>query len=190
MSPILESIGSVKGFGWSSLVLVAPSSYESIATATVGAGGAANITFNTIPTTYKHLQLRMNLFNSTGSNCFVTFNGDTGTNYWQHGIESYGGGSASVYGGGNQYAAFNGNLVLSDTYPGISIMDIFDYQNTSFYKVAKANYGTDNNTSGYSRNFYGDATWGNTAAITSINIFSQTSVWSQYSQIALYGIKG
>ena len=167
-------------------------SFESIATFTAGAGGSENITFTEIPATYKHLQLRMFLFNSSGTNCFVTFNGDATTNYWQHGIESYGGGSTSVYGGGNKYGGFVGNLVLSDTYPGVSILDIFDYRNTSLYKVIKGSYGTNMNVSspGYSRNFYSDATWGSTAAITSINMQSQTSVFAQHSTIALYGIKG
>ncbi len=189
MSPILDSIGSVKAFGWGSVVSV-PNSFESIATVTVGPAGAANITFSTIPTTYKHLQLRMNLFNSVGTNCFVTFNGDTNNNYWQHGVESYGGGSTAVNGGGNLYGGFVGNLVLSDIYPGNSVLDIFDYQNTSYYKVIKGNYGTNMNSSGYSRNFYSDATWGSTSPITSINLSSQTSIWVEHSQVALYGIKG
>lgn len=32
--------------------------YDSIATTTVGAGGAASITFSSIPSTYQHLQIR------------------------------------------------------------------------------------------------------------------------------------
>ena len=183
--PILGTVASQfsgKAFG----------SFESIATVAADSNGLSDINFNTIPATYAHLQLRMNLFNSSGTNAFVTFNGDTTTNYWQHGIESYGGGSTSVYGGGNQYAGFVGNLVLSNTYPGVSILDIFDYQNTSIRKVIKGSYGTNMNLAspGYSRNFYSDATWGNTSAITSINIQCQTGVFSQYSTISLYGIKG
>ena len=34
-------------------------SYESIATVTVGSGGAANVEFTSIPGTYTHLQIRM-----------------------------------------------------------------------------------------------------------------------------------
>ena len=33
-------------------------SYESIATTTVGSGGASSITFSSIPATYAHLQIR------------------------------------------------------------------------------------------------------------------------------------
>ena len=33
-------------------------SYESIATVTVGAGGSSSISFTSIPSTYKHLQIR------------------------------------------------------------------------------------------------------------------------------------
>jgi hypothetical protein len=41
--------------------LVAPpvGDFESIATVTVGGGGAANVEFTSIPATYTHLQLRI-----------------------------------------------------------------------------------------------------------------------------------
>jgi hypothetical protein len=39
--------------------LSAVGDYESIATVTVGSGGAANVEFTSIPATYTHLQLRL-----------------------------------------------------------------------------------------------------------------------------------
>ena len=64
-----------------------PKSYDSIATTTVGAGGASSVTFSSIPQTYTHLQLRYfggNNANPGGSG-FVSFNGDTtDANYYDH----------------------------------------------------------------------------------------------------------
>ena len=54
MSPILESIGSVKGFGWGSFSI--PPSFESIATVTV-ASNAYSVDFTSIPQTYNSLQI-------------------------------------------------------------------------------------------------------------------------------------
>jgi hypothetical protein len=56
VSPILESIGSVKGFGWGAAGLLPPS-YESIATVNI-TGNTSTVNFNSIPSTFKHLQLR------------------------------------------------------------------------------------------------------------------------------------
>ena len=78
---------------------VAPSSYESIATAT-GTGSSATITFSSIPSTYEHLQIRFT-GKGTGSaevDTSIRFNSDTGSNYAWH----------QVYGYGTSAAASNG----------------------------------------------------------------------------------
>ena len=68
--------------------LFAPSgAYDSIATTTVGAGGASSITFSSIPSTYTHLQVRITAKGNRGiviENAYLTFNGDSGTNYNAH----------------------------------------------------------------------------------------------------------
>ena len=65
-----------------------PSSYESIATTTVGAGGATDVTFSSIPSTYQHLQIRALAGNNNGStgvgSFYVQLNADTGNNYSWH----------------------------------------------------------------------------------------------------------
>jgi hypothetical protein len=70
---------------------VAPSSYESIATVTVGSGGSSSIDFTSIPSTYKHLQLRI-MANANASNRIcIAYNSDTNTsNYNSHYIEGNG----------------------------------------------------------------------------------------------------
>jgi hypothetical protein len=63
-------------------------SYESIATVTVGSGGAANVEFTSIPATYTHLQVRgigRSLEANTGVDVqYLRFNSDTGSNYAWH----------------------------------------------------------------------------------------------------------
>ena len=58
--------------------------YDSIATSTVGAGGAASIVFSSIPSTYTHLQIRGIVRISAIAEMRMQFNGDTATNYSWH----------------------------------------------------------------------------------------------------------
>ena len=43
-----------------------PYFYDSIATVVVGSGGASSITFSSVPSTYKHLQIRFIARNDVG----------------------------------------------------------------------------------------------------------------------------
>ena len=51
-------MGLILGILDSGAAAAAATSFESIATVTVGSGGAANVEFTSIPGTYTHLQLR------------------------------------------------------------------------------------------------------------------------------------
>jgi hypothetical protein len=69
------------------------------------------------------------------------------------------------------------------------IIDILDYANTNKYKTLRALSGFDNNGSGTVR--LGSSLWISTVAISSIQIFNYGgSDFNEYSQFALYGIKG
>jgi len=58
--------------------------YESIATA-IGTGSSGTITFGSIPSTYKHLQIR-SIQRVASGNAYikVQFNNDTNSNYTYH----------------------------------------------------------------------------------------------------------
>ena len=62
-------------------------SFESIATVTVGAGGQSTVSFSSISQTYAHLQLRF-MARVTGAttldNLTMRFNGVSGTSYTTH----------------------------------------------------------------------------------------------------------
>jgi hypothetical protein len=169
---------------FSSGVAASTNSYESIATVTVGSGGAANIEFTSIPSTYTHLQIRgIGLITSAGG-FTVQFNSDTGSNYSWH--QLYGEGSiAQSNSGATQtfmYMAYGGG---SATAPNALVTDILDYANTNKYKTLRSLSGNDLNGSGGIQFWSGN--WRSTSAITSIKV---TASFNQYSQLALYGIKG
>lgn len=162
--------------------IILPGDYESIATVTVGSGGSSSISFSSIPSTYKHLQLRIFGSGAT-SDGLIYFNGDTtNANYYRH----------EVYGNGATVSAdaFNAPYYdaggISSSYPLVEIIDILDYANTNKNKTLRNLWGYDFNGSG--RVGLLSIGWTNTSAISSISLSNRT--YNQYSQIALYGIRG
>jgi hypothetical protein len=182
------STGVKRSKVWDQSAVVVTNSYESIATQVVGAGGAASITFSSIPGTYKHLQIRT--FARTPSNTLAVFqvNGDNGNNYAIHRIN--GNGSTVV---ANNTVSYNyGGVSLTPSASDIfsaGIIDILDYANTSKTKVFKTLSGWDANGSGQVE--MRSSLWNSTSAITSL-VFTTDSGGSfqQYTHFALYGIKG
>ena len=171
------------------------SSFESIQTVTVGAGGSASVTFSSIPATYTHLQVRgIARTNRSGSNqdaIRYRFNSDTGSNYSHHyllGNGSAASSSANTSITGPLMDGFTESDNLAGAFGGF-ILDILDYANTNKYKTCRSLSGREDNTSGAI--WLESGLWMNTAAISSVVLIpvSGTSI-DQYSSFALYGIKG
>ena len=170
--------------------------YESIATTTVGTA-TSTVTFSSIPSTYKHLQLRLVTRNTSSNNYNAWFqmqiNGDTGANYSEHALTGNGS-SATAFG-----AASNASIDAwvnpgSDAGAGIfgaSIIDILDYTNTNKYKTIRVLNGADVNvsTTRIGMQLF-SAAWLNTNAITSITFNGANGNFDTNSKFALYGIKG
>ncbi len=163
-------------------------SYESIATVTVGSGGSANIDFTSIPSTYKHLQIRAIYCNSVASNIRIRFNSDTGSNYNYHIL--YGNGTSALAGAASTDTTFGYiNYQASTTVFSAGVIDILDYTNTNKNTTVRSLTGIDTNGSGTV--MLSSSLWLNTAAITSIRLLPESGGnISQYSHFALYGIKG
>lgn len=174
-----------------------PGDFESIATVTVGATAVDYIDFTSIPSTYKHLQLRWLLRSSrsgaTADGVSLIFNSDTAS-YPRHYILGDGS-SAAAY--AEDSSAGNTGMVFraaTGAAAGASmfaagIIDILDYANTSKYKTARNLAGYDLNGSG--QVILNSGLWQSTSAITSIRVQSSTlGDFVQYSHAALYGIKG
>ena len=194
MSPILESIGSVKGFGWGALL--ASSSFESIASAT-GTGSSGTITFSSIPQTYTHLQIRGIARDvgslSAASDVAVNYNGITTSTYFNHrlignGTSASAGGNASNGGIGGAIISA-GNSMTANAY-AVFILDILDYTSTTKTKTLRSFTGIDTN-SGSTSNFVRLSSGSSTAttAITSISFTNATNNFNTTTSFALYGIK-
>jgi hypothetical protein len=166
-------------------------SYDSIATVTVGSGGQSTISFSSIPSTYKHLQLRVtaNDNGGGGGNMFMQMNSDTGNNYAWHYLQGTG---SNPVGAGSATTTSSFILGKSGYTPqgnGVSVIDILDYSNTNKYKTTRVLNGTEfNTTSGVM--FFSSGLWQNTASVSSFTITTTGGSFTQYSSFALYGIKG
>ena len=164
-------------------------SFESIATVTVGAGGQSTVSFGSIPQTYQHLQIRATFFQTAGTTkeALLTFNGVSLASYTTH--QLYGNGSsAGAYAATGLTYTYIGQSSGTNLYTGVSITDILDYQDTNKYKTVRSLWGWDANGSGQvflSSGLYS----ANTNAITSITITQSSSSFAQYSSFALYGVK-
>jgi hypothetical protein len=187
MTPILGILASgISGNLWQP-----GKDYDSIATTTVGAGGVATITFSSIPSTYRHLQLRY-ISNNT-SNAYTiraTLNGDSGANYANHNL-SGNGSSASAAGYPSETSMGFPRSSEGSTFASVfagGIVDILDYANTSKYKTARGLGGYDTNSSPQVIEFT-SSLWMNTNAVTSIVLSSIVGNFRQYSSFALYGVK-
>ena len=189
MTPILGVIASqITGH-------LSTNSFESIQTVTVGSTAQSSISFTSIPSTYKHLQIRGIYAINYGTNdtgyTNLQFNGDTSSNYTRHQILGDGA-SANAYGAASQTKiAFNTTLFSSSTSTFAScIIDILDYTSTAKYKTVRALSGVDKNGSGVIG--LSSGVWMNTTnPISSIVIsYDGTLNFPQFSSFALYGVKG
>jgi hypothetical protein len=168
--------------------------YDSLATVTVGVGGAASVSFTSIPSTYKHLQIRGISRSATAGTgmqeVLFTYNGTT-TNYYRlHQV--YGDGVSAVAGASavavDNAPFFTPTAGTTANVFGAAVIDILDYANTSKNKVLRSLNGFDLNGSGYI--IFRSSLWMNTAAISSITLTADSAgTIAQYSSFALYGIK-
>lgn len=188
MSPILSTFSGASarafGFGYN----FASSAFEHIETQTVGAGGAASITFSSIAGTYKHLQIR-GLQRMASSPCDINFrlNSDNGSNYSQHWLYGDGAGAYSS-GGFNTSGGYIGYHSAGTTYASVYVLDLLDYASTSKFKTSRTLFGGDANGSGIV--MLSSSSWRSTSAVTSVTLYSTNSVnFAQYSSFSLYGVK-
>jgi len=183
MYPSLIGIIASSGAG------AAGGDYESIATSTVGSGGTSSITFSSIPSTYQHLQIR-GIFRPTATSWIIgRFNGDSGTNYSHHDLRGNGSSaSAEAVANAENVYFILGLSSASNTYAA-GVIDILDYANTNKFKTTRHLNGIDTNGGGSIDLTSGS--WRSTSAITSITLsLSNLGTIPEYSQFALYGIKG
>ena len=176
-----------------------PGAFDSIATYEISTD-TASVTFDNIPQTYTHLQIRgiarTTRTDSTSDNINFQFNDDTGANY--NFSQLYGNtgtsnsSSAAATGGANVNQTYGSHSSVGTNatanYYGSFIIDILDYTDTTKNKQTRTLAGNGGG-SGVERNTtHSYSSWRNTAAITKIKVFSIGS-HKQYTHSALYGIR-
>jgi len=166
-----------------------------IASATVGSGGVASVTFSSIPSTYTDLCIKMSARTGTGGEwgtLNAQFNSSTTT---YSGIQLFGTGSTA---GTSSSASWGTNLIIVGRPTGAGAT-ANTFGNSEFYipNYAGSNYKsissdgvTENNGTAALAAFVAGL-WSNTAAITSIKIFDSDTSGDikEYSTFTLYGIK-
>jgi hypothetical protein len=167
-------------------------SYESIATVTVGSGGTSSyVEFTSIPSTFTHLQVRM-LYgtSSAGSTSIMRLNADTSSVYAYHYLAANGSTAftgASINRNLAHLTDFNGGSITAS--PAAGVIDILDYANGNKFKTLRTLSGYDANGSGVI-NFESNL-WRSTSTVSSIQIYAPSGgSIVEYSKFALYGIKG
>lgn len=167
---------------------------EPIATTLVGSGGVNQVTFNDIPQTYKHLQIRYIARGvaTPDDGIYFVFNGQ-----WFSSMQRFraNGSTVSTDGAIDGTYGFNqgiipGGSATANVYAG-GVIDIVDYTNTSKTKIFKHLGGVDTNGGGQ-MNFV-SGLWNYSDSVTSITIGMKdggAGLFAQYSRFSLYGIKG
>jgi len=168
--------------------------YDSIATVTVSSP-VASIQFASIPQTYTHLELRW-IARSTDTGATVSqfywyANNTRPATYASHWTRGFNGTNTfsnaqssdqQIY---FQYATGGG---ATASVFGVGVTSILDYTNTNKNKTHRSLSGFDSNGTGQS--VIASGLIPITAALTQIDIFPDSGNIAQYSQFALYGIKG
>lgn len=171
--------------------------FTKLATATLG--GAAQITFSSIPQTYDDLAMFMGTqSNGTGYEDLISLHFDTTNNFsyqsweWQDASSP----SAANYSAPNStgiryWGAINGTSSLADRYFGSGMFYIVNYSSTSIGKTGIGYAGaTPSGTTNRGHFAQGGGNWRVTSGLTSITLYTAySSNFAAGSQIILYGIK-
>ena len=168
---------------------------EAIATTYLEAD-AASVTFSSLGS-YEHLQIRVsgrhNNAGGGGASIYIRFNGDTGSNYSTHTMQAYNGtnvaadaytGQAFVYAGGR----ITGPLTPSASNYGTSVIDILDYRNGSKNTTMHQKSGVVDDYQGNSYLWFSSSLWDNTAAVTSILLYTPSGSFLRGTEITVYGL--
>jgi hypothetical protein len=171
-----------------SFATASTSSYESIATQTVGSGGSSSISFTSIPSTYKHLQVRFIARWSSGTTGEGALRMAVNGTVLNKSHYLLGNGTSASAGAPTGYIASIPEAGESCFAGGV--IDLLDYTSTSKNKTTRCLTGYDNNGTGISLIILYSGLATTTSAVTSLTFDNLSYNFGQYSSFALYGIKG
>jgi hypothetical protein len=196
MMPLLQTFGnmSLKPFGFGGAL---KDDFELIQTSVLGSN-TPSVTFTLTSlhqSSYKHLQLRAiarTTDNQAYADLYLRFNGDTATNYGWHYVSGTGSGSPSSGWASSQTGIFvgraSGNTATTNNFSAATT-DIIDAFSSNKNKVTRMIGGEID--SSYMQTLTTSGLWSNTAAVTSITLFSnQGGNLVAGTRLSLYGIRG
>jgi hypothetical protein len=162
--------------------------YEAIATVTVGGGGAATIDFTSIPATYTDLVVKISARQGAENAFDLTFNGNASSYVT---LKIQGSGSSVTSGGGGTTAAIRVIGIASsgstaNTFGNAEIY-IPNYASSNYKSISYDGVNENNATEAYMNLAAG--LWSNTAAINQITITPRVANIVEHSTATLYGIK-
>jgi hypothetical protein len=168
----------------------AGSTYSTIATTTLGSA-TNTVTFNSIAGTYTDLILVVSSGStSTGGQCRLTFNNDTGTNYSYTYLEGQDGttpNAISSRGTSTASIPISGFNVGPGAIPNTFIAQIQNYSNSTTYKTLLSRSNIIRSDS-YSAVTATVGLWRSTSAITRIDATHSSANFPVDSTFTLYGV--
>ena len=178
---------------WYKSMLVGNSSivgaYELISTA-FGTGSSGVIDFTSIPSDYRHLQIRFTAKNSsTATQINLTMNGITTASYARHTLQGSGGVESSTNAINQTSIPLTGSMASSAGVGVASggVIDILDYTSSSKNTTIRALYGQIINSNLV---YLASGALFNTAAINRITLTASANNFDAISRFSLYGIRG
>jgi hypothetical protein len=153
------------------------------------------ITFSSIPSDYKHLQVRWTA-RGTGNtwDLQVRMNGITTNSYARHHLQGNGSTVSSASQTNQQRMSLNIGVAdgtnAASTVVAAGVLDILDYTSTTKNKTIRALFGGTGLGYGANRITLASGFLNNTSAISSITFFLDAGNFSNTSRFSLYGIKG
>jgi hypothetical protein len=162
-----------------------PSTYEPIATQTLGSA-AATITFSSIPATYTDLRVVFGIIGGAGTagQFDIKYNNDASSLYSIQRLLGNGSSAvASRFSGTSLLPCNNG---FSSTPPVMATIDLFSYTSSTF-KTTLITYSNNDGTAGSSERSVG--LYRSTSAITRIDLGGSGGTFAIGTIATLYGIK-
>jgi hypothetical protein len=170
--------------------------YELISTTLLGSD-TTSVTFSSIASTYKHLQLRITTKLATaggtgGFNLDMRMNGITTSSYSYHNLLGNGSSVSAGNGASQSSMRFARAIPSASHASGVysaTVIDILDYANTNKYKTVRTLSGYVGSSFGA---VLGSGMLQDTSAISSITFLDvdYSTGFKSGSRFSLYGIKG
>jgi hypothetical protein len=158
--------------------------YQIIASVTVGAGGTANITFTSIPATYTDLVILYSTRAESSGTSWINITLGSGGTYSKRYL--YGNGAGSVNSGTGVFAINQEQGYTANTYSN-GEMYIPNYL-SSATKFVMADSVSERDSAG-GEVVFGSNSWSGTSAVSTIVLTTDGATdWEQYSTAYLYGI--